>query len=71
MEKSEKGALGLGGSRNKAKDVVQLDSVNYKAAEDTEPMKSARYLDRLSVQEATIKGQKVVTYIQDSQTEMS
>lgn len=71
MEKSEKGALELGGSRNKARDVVQLDSVNYKAAEDTEPMKSARRLDRLSVREATIKGQKVVTYIQDSQTEMS
>lgn len=71
MEKSEKGALELGGSRNKARDVVQLGSVNYKAPEDTEPMKSARHLDRLSVREGTIKGQKVVTYIQESQTEMS
>ena len=71
VEKSEKGALELGGSRNKARAVVQLDSVNYKAAEDTKPMRSARHLDRLSVREGTIKGWKVVTYIQESQTEMS
>ena len=51
MEKSEKGALELGGSRNKARAMVQLDSANYKAAEDTKLMRSARHLDRLGVRE--------------------
>ena len=38
MGKSEKVALELGCSGNKEGDMVQLDSVNYKATEDTEPM---------------------------------
>lgn len=38
MEKSEKGALELGGSGNKERDMVQLDSVNHQTAEDTEPL---------------------------------
>lgn len=36
MGKSEKGALELGGSGNKERDMAQLDSVNYQKTGDTE-----------------------------------
>lgn len=74
VEESEKGALELGSSRNKDEKMVQLDSVNYKAAEDPEPMHVCKPLGQPPVEpvrEKATKWQKVVTYIQESQAEMS
>lgn len=54
--------------------MVQLDSVNYKATEDPEPMHVCKPPGQPPVEpvrEKATKWQKVVTYIQESQAEMS
>ena len=51
--------------------MVQLDSVNYKATKDTEPMNVCRTFGQPECQRRGNKMGKMVTYIQESQTEMS